>query len=241
MMMPFMFDDLYLLLVVPTIVLSMFAQFLVKSTFGKYSKVSSSKKITGVDATNVILQSCNISDVKVEAVAGTLSDHYHPGVKKIRLSEPVFGSTSIAALGVAAHEAGHAIQHNKKYAPLVLRSTLVPVANIGSQFGPVLAMAGLGLFFGADTGDSPLSNILFTVGILLYAGAILFYLITLPVEFNASNRAIAVLRANNILDEKELKGVKKVLTAAALTYVASALTAVMSLVRLILLSKRRRR
>jgi Zn-dependent membrane protease YugP len=176
------------------------------------------------------MRSNNINDVKVEAVGGSLTDHYDPSAKKLRLSEPVYGSNSIAAVGVAAHEAGHAIQHAVHWGPLVMRSTLVPVANIGSSLGPWIAIAGIFLSF----------PILINVGILLFSGAVLFYVVTLPVEFNASSRAITILRANNVLSEEELKGVKKVLTAAALTYVASALTAIASLLRLVLMSRRRR-
>jgi hypothetical protein len=224
------FDEYYLILVVPTLLLSLWAQFKVKSTFSKYSKVQSSRGVTGVNAADILLRSNNISDVRVEAVRGSLTDHYSPSDKKLRLSDPVYGSTSIAAIGVAAHEAGHAIQHATRWGPLVLRSTLVPVANIGSRFGPIMAMIGLFMSF----------PILLNIGILLFAGAVLFYLITLPVEFNASSRALALLRSNSVLTEQELKGAKKVLSAAALTYVASALTAIASLLRLILLSRRRR-
>jgi len=224
------FDVYYLILVVPTLILSMWAQFKVKSTFAKYSKIPCSRRITGVDAAAVLMRSNNINDVKVEAVGGSLTDHYDPSAKKLRLSEPVYGSNSIAAVGVAAHEAGHAIQHAVHWGPLVMRSTLVPVANIGSSLGPWIAIAGIFLSF----------PILINVGILLFSGAVLFYVVTLPVEFNASSRAITILRANNVLSEEELKGVKKVLTAAALTYVASALTAIASLLRLVLMSRRRR-
>ena len=223
------FDEYYLILVVPTIILSMWAQIMVKSTFSKYSKIACSKKITGADAAAILMKVNNIKDVKIEAVAGSLTDHYDPSAKKLRLSDPVYGSTSIAAVGVAAHETGHAIQHALSWGPLVMRSTLVPVANVGSSFGPWIAVMGIFLSM------PPLLNI----GIILFSAAVLFYLITLPVEFNASSRAIAVLRANNVLTESELKGVKKVLTAAALTYVASALTAIASLLRLVLLSRRR--
>jgi len=229
-MFPFFFDQYYLLLVVPTLILSMWAQFKVKSTFAKYSKVISRKRITGQDSAALLLKVNNIRDVKIESVAGTLTDHYDPSSKKVRLSQPVFSENSIAAIGVAAHEAGHAIQHANKYGPLVLRSTLVPVANIGSRIGPIIAIAGL--FLGHP--------MLLNAGIFLFAGAVLFYLITLPVEFDASARAIAILRENNVLTQEELAGVRHVLTAAAMTYVASALTAVMSLVRLILLSRSRR-
>ena len=224
-------DMYYLILVVPTLLLSLWAQFMVKGTFAKYSKIPCSRRISGVDTAALLLRSNNIDNVNVEAVGGSLTDHYDPRALKLRLSEPVYGSTSIAAVGVAAHEAGHAIQHATKWGPLVLRSTLVPVANIGSSFGPIIAIAGLGLAF----------PLLINIGILLFGGAVLFYIITLPVEFNASSRAIAVLRENNVLDEKELKGVKKVLNAAALTYVASALTAIASMLRLILLSRSRKR
>jgi len=231
------FDEYYLLLVVPTLILSLWAQIMVKSTFAKYSKIPSSRAITGVDAASLLLKSNNIRDVQVERIAGSLTDHYSPMDKKLRLSEPVFGSTSIAAVGVAAHEAGHAIQHAVHWSPLVMRSTLVPVANIGSRIGPWLAIIGLAI---SGSSYSGIASLLFKIGILLFGGAVLFYVITLPVEINASRRAIAVLRANNVLNEKELKGVKKVLTAAALTYIASALTAIASLLRLILLSRRRR-
>ncbi len=231
------FDQYYLLLVVPTLILSIWAQITVKSTFAKYSKIPSSRAITGVDAANLLLKSNNIRDVKVERIAGSLTDHYSPMEKVLRLSQPVFGSTSIAAVGVAAHEAGHAIQHAVHWSPLALRSTLVPVANIGSRIGPWLAIIGLGI---SGQSSSGIAMMLFNIGILLFGGAVLFYVITLPVEINASRRAIAVLRANNVLNEKELNGVKKVLTAAALTYIASALTAIASLLRLILLSRRRR-
>jgi len=230
-------DIYYIILIVPTLLLSLWAQFMVKSTFDKYSKIPCSKRVTGTDAANLLLNSNNINDVSVEAVKGTLTDHYSPSDKKLRLSEPVYASTSIAAVGVAAHEAGHAIQHAKKWGPLVLRSTLVPIANIGSQFGPILAIAGLGIT--AIESLAPWSGLVFTIGILLFAGAVLFYVITLPVEFNASNRAIAILRSANVLDDAELKGVRKVLNAAALTYVASALTAIANLLRLILMRRRR--
>ena len=223
-------DSYYLLLVVPTLILSMFAQILVKSTFSKYSRINCSRNITGRDAAALMMQKNNISDVGVEGVRGSLTDHYDPRSKKLRLSEPVYAQPSIAAVGVAAHEAGHAIQHARGYGPLVLRSTLVPVANLGSSFGPWLAMAGL--IFQVD--------LLLDIGILLFGGAVLFYLITLPVEFNASGRALRILRDENVLTADELAGAKKVLTAAALTYVASAMTALMSLLRLLLIRGRRR-
>jgi len=225
------FDYYYLVLVVPTIILSMIAQIMVKSTFSKYSKIQCSRNITGRDAALLLMKSNSVNDVAIEPVSGSLTDHYDPRAKKLRLSEPVYGRPSIAAVGVAAHETGHAIQHANKYGPLVLRSTLVPAANIGSRFGPIIAIAGL---------VTPYSFLL-NIGLILFAAAVLFYVITLPVEFNASARALAILRSGNVLTEDELNGVKKVLTAAAMTYVASALTAIMSLLRLILISRNRRR
>jgi len=225
------FDYYYIVLVVPTIILSLIAQIMVKSTFAKYSKISCSKRITGQDSAALLLKANNIRDVEIESVPGSLTDHYDPSSKVVRLSQPVYSKNSIAAVGVAAHETGHAIQHARGYGPLALRSYLVPVANIGSMVGPYIAMAGLFL-------SMPM---LLNIGIVLFGGAVLFYVITLPVEFDASARAIAILRANNVLTKDELNGVKKVLTAAAMTYVASALTALMSLLRLILLSRNRRR
>ena len=225
-----MFDVYYLVLVAPTLLLSVIAQILVKSTFAKYSQVRCSRKLTGRDVAALLMKVNRIHDVGIQATRGALTDHYDPTTKSLRLSQPVFAQNSIAAIGVAAHETGHAIQHAVSYAPLGLRSTLVPVANIGSAVGPWLALAGLLLSF----------PLLINLGIVFFGVSVLFYVITLPVEFNASARAIALLRENHVLNEEELDGVKKVLTAAALTYVAAALTALMSFVRLILLSRDRR-
>ncbi|UTC90173.1 zinc metallopeptidase [Treponema denticola] len=224
------FDYYYLVLVVPTLLLSLYAQFKVKSAFSKYSQVQTMRKISGKEAAALLLRSNSISDVSIQRVGGSLSDHYDPSHKVLRLSEPVYDKTSIAAVGVAAHETGHAIQDKEKYAPLVLRSTLVPVANIGSSAGPYLALAGI-IFR---------MNLLLNIGIILFACAVLFYLITLPVEIDASRRALKVLEHNAVLSQEELKGAKKVLSAAALTYVASALTAMANLLRLILISRDRR-
>ena len=224
------FDEYYFLLVLPTLIISMIAQFFVKSTFSKYSKVRSSRNITGSQAASLIMQKNDINNVGIESVRGSLTDHYDPRAKKLRLSEPVYGQASIAAIGVAAHEAGHAIQHARSYGPLALRSGLVPIANIGSRFGPLIAIAGLFMY----------NDLLLNIGIFLFGGAVLFYLITLPVEFNASARALRLIKDENILTADELKGAQKVLTAAAMTYVASALTAIMSLLRLFLLRGRRR-
>ena len=224
------FDYYYLVLVVPTLLLSLYAQFKVKSAFSKYSQVQTMRKISGKEAAALLLRSNSISNVTIQRIGGSLSDHYDPSHKVLRLSDPVYDKTSIAAVGVAAHETGHAIQDKEKYGPLVLRSTLVPVANIGSSAGPYLALAGI-IFR---------MNLLLNIGIILFACAVLFYLVTLPVEIDASRRALKVLEHNAVLSQEELKGAKKVLSAAALTYVASALTAMANLLRLILISRDRR-
>ena len=224
------FDYYYLVLVVPTLLLSIYAQFKVKATFSKYSQIQTMRKISGKEAASLLLRTNSILGVRIQKTAGSLSDHYDPSNKVLKLSEPVYDQTSIAAVGVAAHETGHAIQDKEKYGPLVLRSTLVPVANIGSAAGPYLALAGI-IFK---------MNFLLNIGIILFACAVLFYLVTLPVEIDASRRALKILEHNAVLSQEELKGAKKVLTAAALTYVASALTAVANLVRLILISRDRK-
>ncbi|NLD45688.1 MAG: zinc metallopeptidase [Clostridiaceae bacterium] len=224
------FDIYYLVLVVPALLLSLYAQTRVKSTYAKYSRIANKKGLTGAEIAKAILERNGLYDVRIEPVAGELTDHYDPRTKVVRLSQGVYGSNSVAAIGVAAHETGHAIQHGESYGPLVLRSTLVPVAGIGSSLGFPLAIAGIFLSFGP----------LVTVGILLYTVAVLFYVITLPVEFNASSRAIRTLEDTGILDYDEIDPAKKVLSAAAMTYVASAAVALANLLRLILLSNRRR-
>jgi Zn-dependent membrane protease YugP len=226
----FYMDQYYIVLVVPALIISMLAQFLVKSTFNKYSKIGSSKNMTGAEVARFLLKANGIIDVQVMQVKGNLTDHYDPRNKVLRLSDSTYGSTSVAAIGVAAHETGHAIQHDVKYGPLALRSSLVPVANIGSSAGPYIAV--LGLFLGM--------SVIINIGLLMFAAAILFYLITLPVEFNASSRAIATLDSSALLVGNELKSAKKVLNAAAMTYVASALVAVASFIRLLLIAGQRK-
>lgn len=193
------FDYYYLILVVPALIISSLAQIFVKSSFAKYSKKMSQRNITGTQAAAYLLKVNGITDVKLGRIKGNLTDHFSPSEKVLRLSDSTFDSTSIAAIGVAAHETGHAIQHAKKYFPLTFRNMLVPVANIGSSAGPWLAILGIAMSF----------PILTDIGILLFAGSVAFYVITLPVEFNASNRAIKILKQNNILSAEELKGVKK--------------------------------
>ncbi len=223
-------DQYYLVLVVPALIISMIASFRVRTTFNKYREIGNSKNMTGAEVARYLLQSNGIYDVQVTRVKGELTDHYDPRKKELRLSDSTYSSVSVAAVGVAAHETGHAIQHSVKYGPLALRSSLVPVANIGSQAGPTLAILGLILSW----------SVLINIGLLLFAAAILFYLITLPVEFNASSRAIESLDRHDILMKDELQSAKKVLNAAALTYVASALVAIANFLRLLLLAGNRR-
>ena len=224
-------DIWYFVLVLPAFILSMIASSKVKSTFKKYDKIPSSMRITGAEAAKRILQENRIYDVKVERVGGELTDHFDPRSKVLRLSQSTYDSVSVAAIGVAAHEAGHAIQHEYEYFPNKIRGILVPVANIGSRGGPLLAI--LGIFLGLP--------LLINIGIVLFTMAVLFYLITLPVEFNASARAMENLSNSGILYNDELKGARRVLTAAAMTYVASLLVALANLARIILLSRGRRR
>lgn len=221
-----MFYDPTYILVILGIIITVAASARVKGTFNKYSKVRSVSGMTGADAARRILNSAGIYDVSVERIAGNLTDHYDPKNKVLRLSDSVYGSMSVAAIGVAAHECGHAIQEQKDYAFLRIRAGLVPIANIGSMLSwPIIL---LGLFIGAfDT--------LVLFGIILFSAAVLFQIVTLPVEFNASSRAIAVLDSTGILGNEEIRYTKKVLSAAALTYVASAAASILQLLRLVLL------
>lgn len=223
-------DIYYIILVIPAFIFSLYAQFKVKSTYGKYSKCNNRKGLTGYDIARSVLDASGLYDVQVEAVPGELTDHYDPRTRVVRLSEGVFYSTSIAAVGVAAHEVGHAVQHKIGYAPLAFRSGLVPVANIGSMAGPYMAIIGIIFNWG----------LLAYLGILLFTLAVAFYMITLPVEFNASARAIKALEGSGMLVHEEIRPARKVLNAAAMTYVASAAVAMAQLLRLILLVTGRR-
>lgn len=235
-------DYTVLLFVLPAALLSMYAQFLVKNRFSTYDKVKSKRGITGAQAAKYLLQKNGITDVKIAHINGSLSDNYNPTNKVLSLSDSTFNSTSIAAIGVAAHETGHAIQHATNYSPLNLRKSLVPVANLGSKIGPTLAIIGIAMGQTAEAQSNlSLFQLISNIGLLLFGGAVLFYLVTLPVEYNASNRALKILKESNTLDSEELKSTKKVLSAAALTYVASALTAIGSLLRLLLITKSNKR
>ena len=224
------YDYWYFVLVVPMLVLSIIAQVKVKSTYNKFSKVSNTKGITGAYAAQAVLTHYGINDVRIEQVSGKLTDHYAPKVKVIRLSEGVYGSSTIAAVGIACHEAGHAAQHAQDYAPIKIRNSLVPVCNIGSSLGIPLAL--IGYFLGFEP--------LISIGLLLYAAIALFQVVTLPVELNASRRAMKVIDETGLLQDEEQSGAKKVLTAAAMTYIASMLVAIANLLRLILRFNNRR-
>ncbi len=226
----FFIDYYYIILVIPAMLISLWAQFKVKSTYKKYSAVNNSKNITGAYAAQTVLTHYGITDVRIERVSGTLSDHYDPKSKVIRLSDGVYSSNSIAAIGIACHEAGHAAQHAQNYVPIKVRNSLIPICNIGSTLGVPLAL------FGYILGFEPLISI----GLLLYAAITVFQLVTLPVEFNASRRALKVIDETNMLYDDESGGAKKVLTAAAMTYVAAMLVSLANLLRLILRFNRRR-
>lgn len=225
-MYPFYFDSTYILVLIGAVI-SMIASAKVRSAFQKYSKISNRRGLSAQDAAAVILRNAGITDVRIERIKGNLTDHYSPNEKVLRLSDSVYGSTSAAAIGVAAHECGHAIQHNVGYGPLKLRSVSVPVANIGSMLSwPVIL---LGLLFGMPG--------LAQIGVFLFTFVVLFQLITLPVEFNASNRALRILEESGMLVGEELKGSSKVLRAAALTYVAALFSSVLQLLRLVILTR----
>ena len=230
---PMYYDPTYFLVLIG-VVLSLLAQAKVNTTFSKYSRVRNVRRMTGAEAAQRILHDAGVYDVRVEHIAGNLTDHFDPRTKVLRLSDAVYGQASVAAIGVAAHECGHAIQHARGYAPLKLRSVLVPVANFGAKIAWPLIIFGLFV-----TGESSL--LLINLGIIAFLGSVLFQVVTLPVEFNASNRAIQILGNAGMLQNDELRGARKVLNAAALTYVASAATAILQLLRIFLLVGGRRR
>lgn len=223
----FYFDPTYILVVIGALI-CLAASAKVKSTFNRYDRVRSMSGMTGAQAAERILNSAGIYDVTVQHISGNLTDHYDPRNKVLSLSDSTYSSTSVAAVGVAAHECGHAIQHQTNYAPLNIRSAIVPVANFGSSIAWPLIL--IGIFFTSKTG-----TFLIDLGIICFSMAVLFQLVTLPVEFNASSRAVKILENTGILGHEELQGTKKVLGAAALTYVAGAASAILQLLRLIIL------
>ncbi len=217
----------YLIYILPGFLLALYAQSKIRANFDKYSRVTNREGLTGRSVAEAILKNHGIYDVTIDRVRGSLTDHYDPSHKLLRLSDPVYDSTSIAALGIAAHECGHAIQHHESYAPLSMRNAIVPAANLGSNLSFVFIFIGLFAF-------QPLLKL----GIALFAITVLFQLLTLPVEYNASHRAKVIL-ADGILSGEEMVGVERILSAAALTYVASLLTAIGTLLRFISLGRRR--
>lgn len=229
--MPYFYDIYYFILVIPALILSFYAQYKVSHTFSKYSAVQNKKAATGEQVARKILNMNGLNNVSVNPVNGNLTDHYNPANNTVNLSESVHSSTSVAALGVAAHEVGHALQYADKYAPISVRNKILPVARISSTAAPYLAL--FGFIFGFE--------ILVNIGIILFSAVVLFQLVTLPVEFNASRRALTMLDQYGILAEDEIAITKKVLSAAAMTYLASAIMGIANLLRLVLLARNRRR
>lgn len=227
------FDWTYLAMVLPCLILSLWASSNVNSTFRKYSKQYSLRRLTGAEAAQRVLSANGVRDVRIEHVSGNLTDHYDPKSNVIRLSDQVYSNTSTAAIGVACHEAGHAVQYAEGYAPIKLRAAIIPVTNIGSRMALPLIL--LGLLF-SSFGDT-----LIYLGIGCFSLSLVFQLVTLPVEFNASRRALQAIESGNLLTEEEQKGARKTLTAAALTYVAATAVSLAQLVRLLALFGGRRR
>ena len=229
-----MYLDPTYILVIAGAILSILASAKVKSTYARFSRVQSMSGYTGATAAEAILRRAGIYDVRVQQVRGHLTDHYDPRNKTLNLSDSVYGSTSVAAIGVAAHECGHAIQHARNYVPLQIRSAIVPVVNLGTTLAwPMIA---LGLIITSFSG-----NLLLNIGVIAFSLGVLFQLITLPVEFNASGRALTILKESGILRNDENYGARKVLTAAALTYVAGAVAGILQLLRILIIIGGRRR
>src|SRR6056297_805767 len=224
-MFPFFFDPT-MIIIIPALMLAGYAQYKVKHTFNKFDEIQIDSNISGAEAARKILLNNNLQNVEIKKSDGKLSDHYDPKNKTLNLSSEVYNNNSVSAVGVAAHEVGHAIQDKEHYKPLSLRASLVPAANIGSSFGMPLAI--FGFFIRAD--------FLIMTGFVLFSAAFLFHLVTLPVEFNASNRAISNLKTTDLLSDKEIEGAKKVLKAAAFTYVATTLVALANMLRILLLA-----
>ena len=215
-----MFFDPTFIILVPALIVSAWAQFKVSSTFNEYERIESFNRYSGYNVARMLLDDAGLYDVQIETVRGKLSDHYDPTKRILRLSSGIYNGTSVAALGVAAHEVGHAIQHKEKYSALIFRNSIAPAVNFASSMSWLLFIAGIILDFSGLT----------TVGILLFSAVVVFQLVTLPVEFNASSRALKLLEQRGILYGNEVNGAKKVLNAAALTYVAAAVTSVLSLI-----------
>ncbi len=230
------FDWTYIVLVLPCILLSLWASANVNSTFKKYSKQYSSRRLTGAEAAQRVLSANGVYGVRIDRVSGNLTDHYDPRTNVIRLSDSVYSNTSTAAIGVACHEAGHAVQYAQNYAPIKLRAAIIPLTNFGSKIAMPLILAGILMTFLGSFSDT-----LVYLGIAAFGMSLVFQIVTLPVEFNASRRAMQAIEASNLLTTEEQKGARKTLTAAALTYVAATAVALAQLLRLILMFGGRRR
>ncbi|MDY4079773.1 MAG: zinc metallopeptidase [Clostridium sp.] len=220
--------DSTMLILIPAIIISFIAQMQISSTYSKYKRVNTRNGYTGQQVARMMLDEAGLFDIQIQIVNQELGDHYSPSERILRLSPDVYNGSSVAAAGIAAHEVGHAIQHKESYKPIVVRNAIVPIVNIGSSFSWIVFFLGLVL------GISKLT----TIGIILFSGVVVFQLITLPVEFNASSRALSILKSRNILYEDEAKGAKKVLKAAAMTYVAAVLHSISQLIRLLVISNR---
>ena len=230
------FDWTYVVLVLPCILLSLWASANVNSTFKKYSKQFSSRRLTGAEAAQRVLSANGVRGVRIDRVSGSLTDHYDPKTNVIRLSDSVFNSTSTAAIGVACHEAGHAVQYAENYAPIKVRAAIIPITNFGSKIAmPLILLGILCTFLGS------FSDTLVYMGIAAFGMSLVFQIVTLPVEFNASRRAMQAIESANILTEEEQRGARKTLTAAAMTYVAATAVALAQLLRLIMIFGGRRR
>lgn len=227
--MPYFWNDWTFLMLIPAFLFSLWAQFKTQSTFRKWSQIEAGRGITADKVADQILRNYGVNNVKIEMVPGQLTDHYDPRERVLRLSEGVYGNSSIAALGVAAHEAGHAIQHAKGYGAIQFRNAIVPVVNITSNLAIPIFFVGLLVSI----------PILLKIGIILFVGVVVFHLVTLPVEFDASSRALKVLQTGSYLNPDELRGAKSVLSAAAMTYLAAALMAILNLIRLVLIARDR--
>ena len=226
------YDWTYLAFMLPCIIITLVVQVSMKSTFSKYGRIPNSRHMTGVQAAEFVLRQYGVTGVRIEHIAGSLTDHFDPRTNVIRLSDDVYSASTIVAVGVACHEAGHAVQHAQNYVPNKIRSAILPVANIGSKLSWIFIIAGL---------ISSMLQPLLYIGIVLFSASVLFTVATLPVEFNASSRALKVIRENHLLEGDQYTGAKRCLQAAAMTYVASAATAILQLLRLIMIANSRNR
>ncbi len=229
----FYYDWTYIVFMLPCLIISLICNAMVKTNFSKYSNVMNSRRLTGAQAAEKVLSANSVTGCRIEAVGGSLTDHFDPRSNVIRLSQPVYNVSSVAAVGVACHEAGHACQHAEGYFPNKLRSAIIPVANIGSRLSWIILVIGMIL---------PVQfNFMITIGIVLFSASVLVTLVTLPVEFNASSRALKTIKETGMLNDSEYEGAKKVLRAAAMTYVAAAATSIMQLLRLLFIFGRRKK